>query len=65
MTISQNTLRRAIIAYTAAAIADSWKGGGDPDDIPAIEQRLKRAHARLDHLLRALPIPLNLKDQIP
>lgn len=59
--VSQNTLRRAINTYTAAELANSWKGGGDPDDWPAIELRLKRARARLDLLLRALPIPLDAR----
>lgn len=56
---SQNTLRRAIAAFVRAAIAEDNRGGQDPDDWPAIERRMKRTHARLDRLLRTLPIPLN------
>jgi hypothetical protein len=45
-------LRRAINRYRDAAIADSWKGGGDPDDHYWIEEELERAEAALDALIR-------------
>lgn len=45
-------LRRAIGRYTRAYNADSWKGGGDPDDIPAIEQELRSARKALSALLK-------------
>ncbi len=44
-------LRAAIKAYIAAEICDSWKGGGDPADFPAIETELKRAKAELNDVL--------------
>lgn len=40
-------LGRFIKAYCEAAIADSWKGGGDPEDIEAIELRYRLAHVEL------------------
>lgn len=45
-------LRRAIRRLVLAHEADSWKGGGDPDDIPAIERELKAARKALNALLR-------------
>lgn len=36
-------LQRKIHRYVKAAIADSWKGGGDPEDIPDIEQEYQAA----------------------
>lgn len=43
----KRALMEAIKAYAEAAIADSWKGGGDPADIPEIEQMLEGAMQRL------------------
>lgn len=43
------TLYHLIGQYTGAAIADSWKGGGDPEDMEIIEIRLKLADAELRH----------------
>lgn len=34
-------LLRAITNYVNASINESWKGGGDPADIPEIDERLK------------------------
>ena len=40
-------LRSLIKDYAEAAIADSWKGGGDPADYELIETRLKLAEIEL------------------
>lgn len=48
MTLNQrNRITRAINKYVRAFDADSWKGGGDPADIPAIEARLRQAKKQL------------------
>lgn len=58
--LSQDQLRRAITTFTDAAIDESWKGiDTDPDEATERVRKLKRTHAYLDRLLRALPIPLN------
>jgi hypothetical protein len=36
-------LREAVKRLVKAEIDDSWKGGGDPDDIPGIERELELA----------------------
>jgi hypothetical protein len=46
------TLKRLIRAYAEAAIQDSWKGGRDPEDMPVIEARKKKARANLDKHIR-------------
>lgn len=47
-------LRSLIIAFANASIVDSWKGGGDPDDIPQVEQDLKDAENRLEKYIKGL-----------
>jgi len=37
-----------IQAYADAQEADSWKGGGDPSEVPVIEARLQLARAELN-----------------
>ncbi len=39
------TLRNSVAALVRANEADSWKGGGDPADIPAITATYKEARA--------------------
>jgi hypothetical protein len=41
-------LRQLIGEYKDAAIADSWKGGGDREDITVLECELALALAKLD-----------------
>jgi hypothetical protein len=41
-------LMRRIEEYRDAAIAESWKGGGDPVDVPAIDAQLQLAEALLN-----------------
>ncbi len=66
MTPSQAaTLKKAITALCKAAIADSWKGGGDPSDIPLIETDLECANLRVQSLLTRCterPIPPTVKE---
>ena len=38
---------RLLKSYKAAAVADSHKGGGHPEDIPIIEKNLKKAAAKI------------------
>ena len=40
-------LMRAVRRYVHAYNCDSWKGGGDPADIPAIERELRNARKAL------------------
>ena len=47
-------LRRVVRELVAAEIADSWKGGGDPVDIPYIEARVKVARRAFNIALKAL-----------
>lgn len=41
------TLRFLISEYVDAAVAESWKGGGDPADIPVLDAQLELAKAKL------------------
>lgn len=41
--VKRERLKNAIGEVVVAAIADSWKGGGDPADIPLIEKDLQNA----------------------
>ena len=54
MRIIRRTVRQTVERYTEAAIADSWKGGGDPADTPSIEKELKEAEAALDLLIECI-----------
>jgi hypothetical protein len=48
-----NTLRTLIGDFAQAAIAESWKGGGDPAEMPVFEAQLKLAEIKLDsHIKR-------------
>lgn len=47
-------LKRLITDYRNAAIADSWKGGGDPADFPEIEKRLLDARKALNAFIMSL-----------
>jgi hypothetical protein len=40
-------LMELVGAHAQAQVADSWKGGGDPVDIPVIELEAKLAEAEL------------------
>jgi hypothetical protein len=44
----ERDIKRAVTRLIKAEISDSWKGGGDPSDIPDIERELAeaRAHSR-------------------
>jgi hypothetical protein len=37
-----------IAAYTEASIQESWKGGGDPLDVPVLEAELALARLKLE-----------------
>jgi hypothetical protein len=49
-------LRSLIKDYTAVAVAESWKGGGDPADVEMLELQLKLAwvklHAHIEKMQR-------------
>lgn len=52
-------IRAAVQHLIDAEVADSWKGGGDPADIPYIEQELEIARMKFDSLMSKLEL---LKD---
>lgn len=52
-------IRAAVKRLIDAEVADSWKGGGDPADIPYIEQELEIARMKFDSLMGKLEL---LKD---
>lgn len=47
-------LKYAIRQLVRAEIADSWKGGGYPEDIPIIEEEMRRARIRVSLLITRL-----------
>ena len=47
-------LHTLIAAYVEAQIADSWKGGGDPNDIPIIEAEAEVAKLKLERFIAKL-----------
>lgn len=51
MMITRHRVRTAIRRYACALAEDSWKGGGDPTDIPSIERELKESKSSLDMLI--------------
>lgn len=52
MRIVRRRVQKAIERYAEAVAEDSWKGGGDPADISAIERELKESKAVLDLLIK-------------
>lgn len=52
-------IKAAVQRLVDAEVADSWKGGGDPADIPYIEQELEIARMKFDSLMGKLKL---LKD---
>jgi hypothetical protein len=44
----------AVRRLVKAEVADSWKGGGDPADVPEIEAELKSARRALRNLLERI-----------
>lgn len=63
-----DVLRELIADYSQAVVADSWKGGGDPQDYAEIECRLQLQTILLNtHIIRMIDvrdedIPPNGKD---
>lgn len=50
-------LRRFVRRLVNAEVNNSWwKGGGDPDDWPAIEEELKKAKKALDKFISELTV---------
>lgn len=43
-----------IAEYAEAYVADSWKGGGDPESIPLIEAQLEVARLKLEEHIRVM-----------
>ena len=52
-------LHKLIKEYTKCAIADSWKGGGHPEEIPDIEADLKKSKEKLDAYIKQLFTTMN------
>lgn len=53
--VSIRHLYTLITELVVAEVEDSWKGGGDPKDIPAIEADLKIARLDLENYLQRCP----------
>ena len=49
--ITRHRIQKAIKRYANAVAEDSWKGGGDPADIPSTERELKESKSSLDMLI--------------
>lgn len=49
-----DALRRKIERVVAAAVEDSWKGSGDPDNVPEIERELRVAQQNLENYINRL-----------
>lgn len=47
-------LRQLIASYAEAAIAESWKGGGDPEEIPILEMELAIAKQKIENHLKRM-----------
>lgn len=47
-------LKRLITAYKNAAIADSWAGGGDPEDYESIVKSCTEAKKKLDAFIESI-----------
>ncbi len=47
-------LREAIYYYADCRVAESWKGGGDPASVPAIDAELALATAKLNEQIVVL-----------
>lgn len=52
ITVNTATVKRLVKALVEAEIANSWKGGGFPEDIPAIEFNLKLARDQFNEYLK-------------
>lgn len=50
-------LKTAIRKLVLAEVADSWKGGGYPEDLPIIEEELRAARIRVSVLINRLIKP--------
>lgn len=59
MSTMAKEIKAAVQRLVDAEVADSWKGGGDPADIPYIEQELEIARMKFDSLMGKLKL---LKD---
>ena len=54
MRIVRRRVQKAVKRYANAVAEDSWKGGGDPADIPAIERELRESKAALSLLIELI-----------
>lgn len=54
----------AIQRYAQACVADSWKGGGDPADIPDIEDELSNAQCALEDIVHYCATGCTIGDPI-
>ena len=51
MIITRHRVRQAIKRYASDVAEDSWKGGGDPEEIPSIEKELKESKNNIEMLI--------------
>ncbi len=49
-----NHLKTLIRQLVQAELADSWKGGGDPDDVPDIEKELIKCKRQIKQYIEHL-----------
>lgn len=52
--MKQRAVRLAVRRLIEAEVADSWKGGGDPADIPDIEDELIEARVQFEEALKEI-----------
>lgn len=51
---NMRALRRAVRRLVQAEVANTWKGGGDPADIPLVERELKAARKHYETVLKRI-----------
>lgn len=54
---ARNELMKLIEEYVACRIDESWKGDGDPADIPLIDAKCAVAELKLQRMLDKLVLP--------
>ena len=54
ITVDIENIRRIVERLVAAEVAHSWKGGGDPTDIPEIVAELAEARAEFESTLKEI-----------
>lgn len=50
--VNKEIFERLLEELIAAEIANSWKGGGDPEDIPEIERNLEASRSAMNAYMK-------------